>query len=198
MNRPLNFRLISSLLLSVAVLVVGTAPGSFAASASPKPKTSAKATTAPKPMTKITKPPAIGNDRGGPFASITKVQRACLVKQGIKLPAPGATGVRPTGTPNPSRSPGAFRNGGTFNTPKAVAVFKKCGVVLPTGGFGGAEFNTAKFQKFQKCMTSAGFTATGGFGRYDQSDPDTAAALIKCEKSTGFKLPSRGQPGSSN
>jgi len=201
MNSHSKVRVISTLFLSAAVIAFGTMPASFAASSStPKPKTTAKA--APKALAKattanpkITKlPTATGSDgnRGGSFANLTTTQRACLVKQGVKLPAPRTGTARPT--PNPSRSPGTLSNRGTFNNPKTVAAFKNCGIAVPTGGFGG-QFNSVKFQAFQKCMTAAGFTPTGGFGRYDQSDPSTVAALIKCQKSTGFTLP---KPGSSN
>ena len=201
MNPHSTFRAVSTLLLSVAVIAFGSASTSFAApSATPKPKVAAKAT--PKALAKaklanpkISKlPTSTGTEgnRGGRFANLTTAQRACLVKQGVKLPALQTGTARPT--PNPSRSPGGFGARNTFNDPKTIAAFKNCGIAVPTGGFGG-QFNSVKFQAFQKCMTAAGFQATGGFGRYDQSDPSTVAALIKCQKSTGFTLP---KPGSSN
>ncbi len=195
-----SFRAVSLLSLSIAVALFGAIPASNAATkATAKPKVAAKVTPKPaakvtaKASPKITKLPTAA-DRGGRFGNLTTAQRACLVKNGVNLPAPRTGTARPT--PNPSRSPGAFtgtRN--TFNNPKTAAAFKNCGIALPTGGFGGGTFNSAKFQAFQKCMTAAGFQATGGFGRYDQSDPSTVAALIKCQKSTGFTLP---KPGANN
>lgn len=196
MNSHSSIRAISLLSLSVAVAIFGSAPASFAAAkATPKPTA--------KVNPKITKPPTtptgrsggLATDRRGPFENLTTVQRACLVKNGVKLAAPRTGTARPT--PGATRSPGGFGAGGTFNNAKTTAAFKKCGVVLPTGGFGG-QFNSVKFQAFQKCMTKAGFQSTGGFGRYDESDPSTVAALVKCQKSTGFTLPKPGQPGSNN
>lgn len=205
MNSHSTIRKISFLSLSIAVAVFGAVPTSFAAAkATPKPTAKAPAKATVKPNPKITKLPTTptGRDggladggRGGIFANITTAQRACLVKNGVALPAPRTSTSRPTA--NPSRSPGGFGGGGGFNNPKAAAAFKKCGVVLPTGGFAG-QFNSAKFLAFQKCMTKAGFQPSGGFGRYDQSDPSTVAALIKCQKSSGFTLPKPGQPGSNN
>lgn len=209
MNSHSKIRLISTLVLSTALIAFGSVPASFAATkTTPAPKATAK--TLPKPATtakanpSITKlPTTTGSDdpngnRGGRFANLTTVQRACLVKAGVTLPTPRATGVRPTAAPNPSRSPGAFGGGNTFSNPKTIAAYKKCGITLPTGGFGGGTFNSAKFQAFQKCMTTAGFQSSGGFGRYDESDPSTVAALIKCQKSSGFTLPKPGQPGGNN
>jgi len=197
MNSRATIRTLSFLSLSVAVVIFGAVPTSFAAAkASPKPTAKAN----PK-ITKLPTSPT-GRDggladggRGARFANLTTAQRACLVKNGVKLTAPRTGTARPT--PNTSRSPGGFGTPETFNNSKTIAAFKKCGVALPTGGFG-AEFNSAKFQAFQKCMTKAGFQPTGGFGRYDQSDPSTVAALIKCQKSTGFTLPKPGQPGMNN
>jgi hypothetical protein len=223
MNSHSRARVFSSILLVGSVALLASMPTSFAAAkatATPKaaakiaPKATAKAPAkktavkaAPKatakapakkpiatPKPKVTKAPVAGGaSRGGRFANLTTVQKACLVKAGVKLPAPRPTGVRPT--PNATRSPGSFGAGNTFNDPKTVAAYKNCGITLPTGGFGGGTFNSAKFQAFQKCMTAAGFQSTGGFGRYDQSDPSTVAALIKCQKSSGFTLP---KPGANN
>ncbi len=195
MNSHSKFRAVSFLSLSIAVAVFGAIPASNAATkatAKPTPKATAKATAKANP--KITKLPTAGAERGGRFANLTTAQRACLVKNGVKLPAPRPGTARPT--PNPTRSPGAFtgtRN--TFDSPKTIAAFKNCGIEVPSGGFAGGGFNSAKFQAFQKCMTAAGFQPSGGFGRYDQSDPSTVAALIKCQKSTGFTLPKPGQFG---
>ena len=210
MNSHSKVRTVSTLLLSAAVIAFGAMPASFAASsATPKPKTTAKAlpkpTTAPKANPNISKLPTTtgsddpnGNRGGGRFANLTTAQRACLVKNGVTLSAPqtGTPSARPT--LNPSGTPGSFGARNTFNNPKTIAAFKNCGITLPTGGFGGGTFNSAKFQAFQKCMTAAGFQPTGGFGSYDQSDPSTVAALIKCPKSTGFTLPKPGQPGGNN
>lgn len=196
MNSRIAYRNISLLSLSVAIAVFGSVPATFAA-AKATPKPTVKAT--PKASPKITKPPVASATRaggpGGRFANFTTAQRACLAKNGVKLPAARTGTARPT--PSASRSPGSFNGGVDFTSAKAVAAFKKCGVVLPTGGFGG-QFNSAKFVAFQKCLAAAGVQSTGGFGRYDQSDPTTVAALIKCQKSSGFTLPKPGQPGSNN
>ncbi|MEI9907195.1 MAG: hypothetical protein WDO06_04120 [Actinomycetota bacterium] len=165
------------------------------AKATPKPKTTAKAT--PKPTG------AAGARGSSRFGTITTAQRACLKKEGITLPTPRANAPRPTSSPRPTARPtggAGFGGGGTFtNSPKTVAAFKKCGITLPTpgAGFGGGNFDVKKFQAFQTCMTKAGIKATNGF-RYDQSDPDTAVALIKCQKSSGFKLPTFGQRGANS
>ncbi len=190
-----SFGAVSVLSLSIAVALFGAIPASNAATKAttkptPKPSVAAKANP------KIAKLPTAGADgaRGGRFANLTTAQRACLVKNGVTIPAPRTGTARPT--PNPTRSPGAFTGGqNPFSNPKTIAAYKNCGITLPTGGFGGGTFNSAKFQAFQKCMTAAGFQPAGGFGRYDQSDPSTVAALIKCQKSTGFTLPKPGQPG---
>ena len=182
MNSHSKIRVVSSILLSATLIAWGGTSASFAATtATPKPTTTAKATP------KIAKPTTTAGNRGGRFANLTTVQKACLVKHGVTIP---------TSTSNATRPAGGFGAGG-FNSAKTQASFKACGVKAPTGGFGGGTFNSVKFQAFQKCMTKAGFTSTG-FGRYDQSDPSTVAALVKCQKSTGFTLPKAGQPGSNN
>jgi hypothetical protein len=50
---------------------------------------------------------------------------------------------------------------------------------------------SAKQKASVKCMTSAGIKSAGAALAYDQSDPDTALALVKCQKSTGFVLPKK-------
>lgn len=188
-----SFRAVSLLSLSIAVVMFGAIPASNAATkATTKPKVTAKAT--PKLTAKATpKTASASGNRGGSLTNLTTVQRACLAKNGVKLPTPRSGTARPT--PNPTRPPDTFNGTGAFNNPKAAAAFKNCGITLPAGGFGGGTFNSVKFQAFQKCMTAAGFQPSGGFGRYDQSDPSTVAALIKCQKSTGFTLP---KPGANN
>ncbi len=207
MNSYSTIRKIPLLSLALALAVFGSVPASFAAAkATPKPTVKGLAKSTAEPNSKITALPKTptrrdgglaDGGRGGLFANLTTSQRSCLVKNGVTLPAPRARSSSARPTPNPSRSPGGFGAGGALNNPKATAAFKKCGVVLPIGGFGG-QFNSAKFQAFEKCMTKAGFQSSGGFGRYDQSDPSTVAALIKCQKSSGFTLPKPGQPGSNN
>jgi hypothetical protein len=207
----------ASLFLATSLVLVSVAPASFASTVKPKaltkatikPKVAAKATVKPKAKAKakiaapkpITKPTARAEETGiNRFASLTTAQRGCLVKHGITIPAPrSSTAARPT--PNPTRSPGSFAGRGNFDPTKMTAAYKACGVAIPAGGFargGFSAFNSAKFKTFQKCMTTAGITTTGGFGRYDESDPSTVAALVKCQKSSGFTLPKFGQPGSGN
>jgi len=198
------------LFLAVSVLLVSAIPASFAASSpTPKPKTSAKATAKPTVKAKvvvakpIAKPKTPTKEVRGvnQFASLTTAQRGCLVKHGITIPAPRSSSA-PRPTPNPTGSPGSFGGArGNFNPTKMAAAYKACGIKVPVGGFatgGQGAFNSAKFQAFQKCMVAAGITPTGGFGRYDQSDPSTVAALVKCQKSSGFTLPKPGQPGLNN
>lgn len=209
MKLRLSIPLIASLFLTSTVLIIGTAPNSFAASttkATPKatPKKSTKAS--PKTSTAVKKPANLGatsrpGGAGGPgdgvFDSLTSAQRKCLTKAGVTLPTLGATRVPPTASPNASRPAGGFAGG--FDSAKSQAAFKKCGITLPTGGFnGGANFDPVKLKAFQTCMAKAGFKEAGGFGRYDQSDPDTAVALIKCQKSSGFTLPKAGQQPGTN
>ncbi|CAB4842773.1 unannotated protein [freshwater metagenome] len=195
-------------LVASAVLVGGTVPSSFAASATPKPKVATKAKSAAgakssaKPTVKITiapKAPSGVVNGGGRFTNLTSTQRSCLSKNGLTLPKPGA--ARPTS--NPTR-PATGVNRGNFDPTKMAKAYKACKIALPTGapgGFnrdGGAGFDQVKFQAFQTCMTKAGIKSTGGFGQFDQSDPDTAIALIKCQKSTGFTMPTRTGQGVNN
>jgi len=211
-----HFTISASIFLATSLVLLSVAPASFAATTKPKAlakttaksKAAAKATVKPKAKVKvaapkpITKPTARAEEtRINRFASLTTAQRGCLVKHGITIPAPrSSTAARPT--PNPSRSPGSFAGRGNFDPTKMTAAYKACGIAVPAGGFAaggfGAVFNSAKFKTFQKCMTTAGITTTGGFGRYDESDPSTVAALVKCQKSSGFTLPKFGQPGSGN
>ena len=198
MKLRLSIPLIASLFLTSTVLIIGTAPDSFAAfTAKTTPKPSVKATpratpktntkASPKKSTAMKKPANLGatsrsdGASGGPgdvFASLTSAQRTCLTKAGVSLPTPGATRVLPTASPNASRPAGGFAGG--FDSAKNQAAFNKCGITLPTGGFGGgANFDPVKLKAFQTCMTKAGFKEAGGFGRYDQSDPVTAVPLIK-------------------
>ncbi|CAB4334019.1 unannotated protein [freshwater metagenome] len=189
---------------ATSVLVIGSMPTSLAASSAPKPKVTAKATpkatakatSAAKPMVKITVAPSARAGEGaggfrGRFANLTTAQRSCLAKNGLVIPTPGA--ARPTARP----TGGAGINRGNFDPTKMASAYKACKIALPTGGFnGGGRFDPAKLQAFETCMTKAGFKSTSGFGRYDQSDPDTAVALIKCQKSSGFTMPTR--PGGNN
>jgi hypothetical protein len=210
MKKPPAFFVTTSLLLTVALGLVGSTEASFAAAtakASPKatakatPKATAKAT--PKASATFPKPSGAPAARDGSrFGNVTTAQRACLKKQGITLPTPGANQVRPTGAPRPTvrptGGPGFPAGGGISNSPKTVAAFKKCGITLPAvGGFGGGNFDPKKLAAFQKCMTAVGIKSTNGF-QFDQSDPDTAVALIKCQKSSGFTLPNFGQRGGNN
>lgn len=217
MKLRLSIPLTASLFLTSTALIIGTAPDSFAAStvkATPKPSVKAtpkatpktKAKASPKTSTAMKKPANLGastrpdgaaGEPGDVFASLTSAQRTCLTKAGVTLPTPGATRIPPTASPNASRPAGGFAGG--FDSAQSQAAFNKCGITLPTGGFnGGTNFDPVKLKAFQTCMAKAGFKDAGGFGRYDQSDPDTALALVKCQKSSGFTLPKAGQqPGTS-
>ena len=205
-----------SLLLTFSLL--GGSADAATKSPAPKPvaskapvKAPVKATSAAKPV--VTKAPAMpsraangaANGRGGfanQFTSLTTAQRACLTKKGITLPSP-----RPSGAARPTGAPAAGANGGGFggarmslDPVKLTAAYKACKIALPAGGFpspgagrgGAGNFDPTKLAAFQKCMTDAGIASTGGMGGFDQSDPDTAVALIKCQKQTGFTLPTRG------
>jgi len=136
-------------------------------------------------------------------------------------PSGAPTGVRPTGFPSgapsgfPTGAPagGPRMGGGAGFDPTVIAkAFSACGLKAPT--FGGeaqgpggldqkapgkaaasvkptAAAVSAKQTAFVKCMTSAGIKTSGAALAYDQSDPDTALALVKCQKSTGFVLPKK-------
>jgi hypothetical protein len=213
MKKPPAFFVTTSLLLSVALALVGSTEASFAAAtakASPKatakasPKATAKSTAkaTPKASAKTTFPSpsgAPGAGAGGRFGNVTTAQRACLAKEGVTLPTAGARPTtRPTGAPNANGAPPNFGGGGTLNSPKTTAAFKKCKIDLPAaGGPGGFNIDPKKLAAFQKCMTAAGIKSANGF-QFDQSDPDTAIALIKCQKSSGFTLPNFGQRGANN
>jgi len=198
-----------SLLLTFSLL--GGSADAATKSPAPKPvasKAPVKATTPAKPV--VTKAPTMpngaGNGRGGfanRFGTLTTAQRACLTKKGITLPSPRPSGAaRPTGAPAAGANAGGFSGGArmSFDPMKLTAAYKACKIALPAGGFpspgagrgGFGNFDATKFAAFQKCMTDAGIASTGGMGGYDQSDPDTAVALIKCQKQTGFTLPTRG------
>ena len=118
----------------------------------------------------------------------------CLQKNGFTVPT---FSPRPANAPRPTFSPGANgANGarrGNFDFTAMQKAFTACKIALPAFNQNGGFQSNPKFQAFQKCMTAAGIKPTNGF-RYDQSDPDTAAALIKCQKSTGFTMPT-GRPG---
>ena len=123
--------------------------------------------------------------------------------------------ARPTDMPNDGQGRGF---GGNFDPAVMQAAFAKCGIELPTfgnrddgapGAGGAPALPGAKAPKvlptkaavvnpkqasFIKCMTTAGIKNSGAVLAYDQSDPDTAIALVKCQKSTGFVLPKKSKP----
>ena len=135
-------------------------------------------------------------------------------------PSGAPTGVRPTGFPSgapsgfPTGAPagGPRMGGGAGFDPTIIAkAFSACGLEAPAfGGPPGAGATvpnatskaktpakpsaaavSSKQTAFVKCMTSAGIKTAGAALAYDQSDPDTAIALVKCQKSTGFVLPKK-------
>jgi hypothetical protein len=196
----------TSVLMALAVLSVSVAPASFAAI--PKPKATAKAQVKPPAKSKVSLPPikkpvprAEKTQGGTRFASLTLAQRGCLIKQGITISV-NRSSTAPRPTPNPTGATSGIGGArGNFDPTKLAAAYKACKITMPAGGFargGFGAFNSPKFQAFQKCMVSAGMTPTGGFGRYDESDPSTVAVLVKCQKSSGFTLPKPGQPGLKN
>lgn len=134
-------------------------------------------------------------------------------------PNPGASGrpsFNPSGRPsiNPSARPSNFPSGGAngfrggsgFDPTVMQKAFKACGIQFQ--GFGGGNQSpvpastskatpkasatvSAKQSTFEKCMTSAGIKKPAAALAYDQSDPDTALAAVKCQKSSGFTLPKK-------
>jgi len=130
-------------------------------------------------------------------------------------PSGAPMGVRPTGMPSGAPSGGARMGGGRgagFDPTAITKAFSACGIQAPAfGGQGSGPAGAAPSQSgkaavpakpttaavsskqtaFVKCMTSAGIKAAGAALAYDQSDPDTAIALVKCQKSTGFAMPKK-------
>jgi hypothetical protein len=159
--------------------------------------------------------------QGGGFADLTEAQKSCLAKNGFTIPvrptdAPSArpNGVRPSfspGQPNAQRTPsqGANGSGSRFDPTTIQKAFNACGIAAPQ--FGRGPDNSTNVQPtmkatvkpspstsanpkqtaFIKCMTAAGIKNSGSVLAYDQSDPDTALTLIKCQKSSGFTLPKK-------
>ena len=190
-------RVLATLILLASGLFAISIP-TYAATTKPTPKASATSKALPN---SIKSPGANAGNQGsengqgrrgfgGAFANLTQSEKSCLQKNGFKVPT---FTPRPSNSPRPSFSPGA-NNGlrrGNFDPTVMQKAFKACKIAVPTFGGNGGFQNNPKYQAFQKCMTDAGIKATNG--RYDQSDPDTAAALIKCQKSTGFSMPT-GRP----
>ena len=97
--------------------------------------------------------------------------RACLEKNGIKLPTPGQppqTGQ--AGQPPQTGQTGQRGQGGRGgvlrgldpNDPKVAAALKACGSVIPTGGFGGRGGpGGVDFAKIQACLQKKGVTLPG-------------------------------------
>lgn len=126
--------------------------------------------------------------------------------------APGANGANGQGGQGGGQGRGFGRN---FDPAVMQAAFSKCGIAVPSfggrnGGAPGANGAPAqpgattskvappkavavspKQAAFVKCMTMAGIKNLGAALAYDQSDPDTALALVKCKKSTGFVIPKK-------
>lgn len=155
---------------------------------------------------------------GGAFADLTDSQKSCLAKNGFTIPArpTDAPTARPTFSPGarPSFSPGQGgpdgggrgMGRGNFDPTVMQKAFAACGIAAPQFGNGGGQPKAQPSMKattkaaapanpkqtaFIKCMTSAGIKNSGSVLAYDQSDPDTAIALIKCQKSSGFTLPKK-------
>lgn len=115
-------------------------------------------------------------------------------------------GARPSGAPGQGRGFG----GGNFDPTVMQKAFTACGIAAPQFGNRDDLPNPQTSMKalpkvsakpvapanpkqaaFIKCMTAAGVKNSGAALAYDQSDPDTALALIKCQKSSGFTLPKK-------
>jgi len=186
--------------------------------ASAKPTT--KPTLKPNGFTNPT-PDSGGGRRfggGGAFADLTDSQKSCLAKNGFTFPSRPADAptARPTFSPGarPSFSPGQGgpdgrgrgMGGGNFDPAVMQKAFAACGIAAPQFGNGGGQPNAQPSMKaptkaaapantkqtaFIKCMTKAGIKNSGSALAYDQSDPDTALVLIKCQKSSGFTLPKK-------
>ena len=186
--------------------------------ASAKPTT--KPTLKPNGFTNPTPDSGGGRRFGGgrAFADLTDSQKSCLAKNGFTIPArpTDAPTARPTFSPGarPSSAPGQGgpdgggpgMGGGNFDPTVMQKAFAACGVAAPQFGNNGRRPNAQptikattkaaapanpKQTAFIKCMTSAGIKNSGSVLAYDQSDPDTAIALIKCQKSSGFTLPKK-------
>ena len=184
------------------------------ASAKPTTKPTGPANPAPAPG----QGGGRGFGGGGAFADLTDTQKSCLTKNGFIIPvrptdAPTARptfspGARPSFSPGQGGANGGGRGfgGGNFDPAVMQKAFAACGIAAPQFGNGGGQPNAQPTMKaptkaaapanpkqtaFIKCMTSAGIKNSGSALAYDQSDPDTALALIKCQKSSGFTLPKK-------
>jgi hypothetical protein len=143
--------------------------------------------------------------------------RACLAKNGVKLPSRGSGGSSSgqSGQSSGTAPPGGFGGGGFggggggfASNPAFQKAAKACEKLRPTGGFGGGNGNSAgrqAFQAFASCMSDHGITlpSRGGFGSssttsstappatVDTSTPQYQAAYNTCKA----LLPSGGQGG---
>jgi hypothetical protein len=121
-------------------------------------------------------------------------------------------GARPSFSPGQGGANGGGRGfgGGNFDPTVMQKAFAACGIAAPQFGNRDGQPNAQpsmapngktptkavapvnpKQAAFIKCMTAAGIKNSGAALAYDQSDPDTALALIKCQKSSGFTLPKK-------
>ena len=122
-------------------------------------------------------------------------------------------GARPSFSPGQGGANGGGRRfgGGNFDPAAMQKAFAACGIAAPQFGNPNGQTNAKpsmapngktptkaatapvnpKQAAFIKCMTAAGIKNSGAALAYDQSDPDTALALIKCQKSSGFTLPKK-------
>jgi hypothetical protein len=122
-------------------------------------------------------------------------------------------GARPSFSPGQGGANGGGRGfgGGNFDPAAMQKAFAACGITAPQFGNGAGQpiakplvtpkgktpIKAAatpvnpKQATFIKCMTAAGIKNSGAALAYDQSDPDTALTLIKCQKSSGFTLPKK-------
>lgn len=108
-----------------------------------------------------------------PIPSLTKTQSNCLKKEGIDIS---------TNRPPKNLDPAKFQKSMT-----------KCGVSLsgfmPSGA--APKIDTKEFKSFQSCLKKYKIDGSNPMA-LDQSDPTTAAALVTCQKSSGFKIPTFG------
>jgi hypothetical protein len=187
-KRPRALTLIAAIVLLGAALALAACGSSSSNSGTTNAAASTTSTTS-------------GKDRRAAF-------RACLEKEGVKLPSAPTGGQPPTGGGGPpAGGAGGFLGGtaGAGGSSKTREAFKKCG----GGNFGGGRFrNSAAFKatltKFAACMRENGVNLpapnTSGKGPvFNTKGIDTTStafknAQTKCRSKLKGAFPGGGRP----
>lgn len=191
--------------VSVALLTISSTAASNAANSQSSTKVAAS------PTAKATAKPGSSANKA-PKTALTAAQIACLKKNGIQAGAgkpaktkqsPGTPAKKETGA---NKGQGSKSGKSEAEKAKIKAAYAKCGIqngkkpgvvgqnsnnTKPTQQVGASSGTNPKQIAFIKCMSAAGIKPSGTMLAYDQSDPDTALTLVKCQKSTGYSIPKK-------